>query len=130
MKSQQIKTSSNRSFGFVFFLFFLIIAVYPLFNSNSIYYWALFISFIFLVLSIMNSKILTPLNKIWFKFGLLIGLIISPLVMGLIYFVVVTPTSFIMKILGKDILNLKKNDKKNTYWIQKSEPKSKMKKQF
>ena len=126
---KKIKVSSNKSFGIVFSIFFLLISVYPLLNSDPIYYWSLFISFIFLVLGLMNSKILSPLNLLWFKFGILLGKIVSPVVMGIIFFLVVTPISIILKIFGKDVLNLKFNNNK-TYWIEKNGPKSNMKKQF
>ena len=125
----KIKLGSNRSFGIVFFVVFLLVSFYPLINEENIRYWSLFISFIFLILGLLNSKILTPLNKIWFKFGILLGKIISPLVMGIIFFLAVTPIGFLMKILKKDLLNLKFN-KDKSYWIEKTEPKSKMKNQF
>ena len=124
-----IKVSSNRSFGIVFFIVFLLIALYPLLKDNDLRIWSLVISFIFLILGLINSKILTPLNRLWFKFGLLLGKFISPLIMGIIFFVVVTPIGIIMRLLKKDLLNLKYN-KKETYWINKSGPKSKMKNQF
>ena len=124
-----IKISSNRSFGVVFFIVFLLIALYPLLNNNEVRLWSLIISFLFLILGILNSKILSPLNKIWFKFGLILGKIISPIIMGIIFFLVVTPIGFIMKLLGKDLINLKFNNEKS-YWIEKSGPKSKMKNQF
>tara|TARA_Y100000816_G_C25585569_1_gene314652 strand:- start:55 stop:441 length:387 start_codon:yes stop_codon:yes gene_type:complete len=126
---KKIKVSSNKSFGIVFSIFFLLISVYLLLNNNPIYYWSLFVSFIFLVLGLMNSKILSPLNLLWFKFGILLGKIVSPVVMGIIFFLVVTPISIILKIFGKDVLNLKFNNNK-TYWIVKDGPKSNMKKQF
>ena len=126
---KDIKISSNRSFGIVFFIVFFIVSIYPLFKNGDLRVWSLIISIIFLALGLINSKFLTPLNKLWFRFGLLLGSIVSPLVMGLIFFLVVTPTSIFMRILRKDILNLKKNDK-NTYWIEKSGPKSKMRNQF
>ena len=125
----EIKISSNRSFGIVFFIVFLLIALYPLLKGNDLRIWSLIISFIFLVLGLINSKILTPLNRLWFKFGLLLGRFISPIIMGIIFFVVVTPIGIIMRLLKKDLLNLKYN-KKETYWIDKSGPKSKMKNQF
>ena len=125
----EIKISSNRSFGIVFFIVFLLIALYPLLKDNDLRIWSLVISFIFLILGLINSKILTPLNRLWFKFGLLLGKFISPLIMGIIFFVVVTPIGIIMRLLKKDLLNLKYN-KKGTYWIDKSGPKSKMKNQF
>ena len=125
----EIKISSNRSFGIVFFIVFLLIALYPLLKDNDLRIWSLVISFIFLILGLINSKILTPLNRLWFKFGLLLGKFISPLIMGIIFFIVVTPIGIIMRLLKKDLLNLKYN-KKETYWIIKSGPKSKMKNQF
>ena len=124
-----IKISSNRSFGIVFFIVFLLIATYPLLKGNDVRIWSLLISFGFLILGLMNSKILSPLNKLWFKFGLILGKIISPLIMGIIFFVVVTPIGVVMRVLKKDLLNLKYNQKE-TYWIEKTGPKSKMKNQF
>ena len=124
-----IKISSNRSFGLVFFVVFLLISIYPLLHGQNLRFWSLIVAIIFLSLGLLNSKILTPLNKIWIKFGLFLGSIISPIIMSIIFFFVVTPISFVMKVLGKDILNLKRNNN-NTYWIDKSGPKSKMKNQF
>jgi len=126
---KDIKISTNKSFGLVFFVVFFLISVYPLLNAGNIRFWSLIVAIIFLTLGLLNSKILTPLNKIWFKFGLLLGSIVSPIVMSIIFFFVVTPISLIMRILGKDILNLKWNNS-NSYWIEKSGPKSKMKNQF
>tara|TARA_B110001450_G_C17300825_1_gene351358 strand:- start:82 stop:465 length:384 start_codon:yes stop_codon:yes gene_type:complete len=124
-----IKIASNRSFGFVFFIVFLIIATYPLVNNGELRIWSLSISLLFLILGLLNSKILYPLNKIWFKFGILLGKVISPIVMGIIFFFVVTPIGLLMKVFNKDLLNLKFN-KNKSYWIEKNEPKSKMKNQF
>ena len=129
MNQNDIKIGSNRSFGIVFFIVFLLIAIYPLLSGESVRLWSLAIATIFFILGIINSSLLSPLNKIWFKFGLLLGRFISPLVMGLIFFLVVTPIALFMKLLKKDLLNLKFN-KDNTYWIVKSGPKSKMKNQF
>ncbi len=129
MKNNEIKISTNRSFGLVFFVFFLIIAIYPFLKGGNIHIWSLIISTIFLILGLLNSKILSPLNKIWFKFGIILGNFISPIVMGLIFFLIVTPTSLVMKITGKNLLNLKKNNR-NSYWITRSKLKSKMKDQF
>ena len=124
-----IKIGSNRSFGLVFFILFLLIAIYPLIHQDDIRTWSLIISLIFFIFGLINSKLLTPLNKIWFKFGIFLGKIISPLVMGVIFFLVVTPIAILMRLLKKDLLNLKFNNDKS-YWIEKSEPKSKMKNQF
>ena len=124
-----IKIGSNRSFGIVFFIVFLLIAIYPLINQGEIRVWSVLISLLFLILGIINSKILTPLNKAWFKFGIFLGKIISPIVMGIIFFLFVTPIAFLMRILKKDLLNLKYN-KNSSYWIEKTDPKSTMKNQF
>ena len=124
-----IKISSNRSFGIVFFIVFLLIALYPLTYSQDIRIWSVIISIIFLVLGLFNSKILTPLKKLWFKFGIFLGKIISPIIMGIIFFLVVTPIGLLMRLLGKDLINLKYNNNKS-YWIEKKGPKSKMKNQF
>ena len=124
-----IKKSSNKSFGIVFFIVFIIIGFWPLPDFNNYRLWPIIIAFIFLSLGLANSKLLTPLNILWFKFGVLLGKIVSPIVMGVIFFAVVTPTGFLMRILKKDLLNLKFTNK-DTYWIKKNEPKSKMKNQF
>ena len=126
---EEVKISSNKSFGIVFFVVFLIISLYPLVNSENIRIWSLIISLSFLILGLINSSILTPFNKIWFKFGILIGKIVSPFIMGVIFYIVVTPTSLLLRLFKKDILNLKFNDNKS-YWINKNEKRSKMKNQF
>ncbi len=127
--TEKIKISSNRSFGIVFFIVFLLISIYPLINQSEIRLWSLIISLIFLVLGIANSKFLTPLNKLWFRFGLFLGKIISPIIMGIIFFLVVTPIGLLMRLLKKDLLNLKINDEK-TYWIKKIDTNNRMNKQF
>ena len=126
----EIKLGSNRSFGLVFFIVFVLIAIYPLINQGELRIWSLIIALFFLVLGLFNSKILTPLNKLWFRFGLFLGKIISPIIMGVIFFLVVTPIGLLMRFFGKDVLNLKLNKKKSSYWIEKVGPKSKMKNQF
>ena len=125
----EIKIGSNKSFGIVFFFVFLLIAIYPLINNQDIRLWSLTISIVFLILGIFNSKILDPFNKLWFKFGIFLGKIISPLIMGIIFFLVVTPIGLLMRLMGKDLLNLKYNNNKS-YWIEKDGPKSKMRNQF
>ena len=124
-----VKIGSNRSFGIVFFVFFLLVAIYPLINNGELRLWSLIISIIFLLLGLVKSRILNPLNKLWFKFGIFLGKLISPIIMGIIFFLVVTPIGLLMKLLGKDLLNLKYNVNKS-YWIEKNDPKSKMKNQF
>ena len=129
MKENKIKIGSNRRFGIVFFIVFFIISLFPLLKGNDIRIWSLLVSLIFLALGLINSNILSPLNKLWFKFGLLLGNFISPIVMGLVFFLVVTPTGLFMRLIGKDLLNLNKKNVKS-YWIDKTGPKSKMKNQF
>tara|TARA_Y100000816_G_scaffold92628_1_gene64103 strand:- start:193 stop:579 length:387 start_codon:yes stop_codon:yes gene_type:complete len=126
---QNIKLPSNRNFGIVFAIVFLIISLWPLLSQNEIRSWSLIVSIIFLTLGLVNSKLLLPLNKIWFKFGIFLGNFIAPIVMGIIYFFVVTPTGLIMKMLGKDLLNLKKSNK-DSYWIKKDNSNSSFKNQF
>ena len=127
--NKNTKLPTNKNFGIVFSIVFLIIALFPLINDENLRIWSLIVSTIFLFLGLINSKILTPLNKIWFKFGLILGKIVSPIIMGVIFFLVVTPTALIMRLVGKDLLNLKFN-KYKSYWIEKTGPKSKMKNQF
>ena len=124
-----IKKSSNKSFGIVFFIVFILIGIWPLLNNESYRLWAIIVAFTFLILGLINSKFLTPLNILWFKFGVLLGKIVSPLVMGMIFFFVVTPIAILMRILKKDLLNLKFNSDES-YWIKKNGYKSKMKNQF
>ena len=129
MKNNEIKISSNKSFGIVFAIVFFLIALWPIIKSNDIRIWSLILSVIFLILGLMNSSILTPLNKIWFKFGIFLGNIIAPIVMGIIFFFVVTPIGLIMRLLGRDLIKLKKNNE-NSYWIEKKDAESSMRKQF
>ena len=126
---EKIKLPSNRNFGIVFSIVFLIIAIWPILNQNEIRIWSIIISLIFLILGLINSKFLSPLNKAWFKFGLILGSVIAPIVMGIVFFFVVTPTGLIMKVLGKDILGLKRN-KNNTYWLEKDNSNNNLKNQF
>ena len=127
MKSQQIP--SNRSFGILFFFVFLIISLWPLLYQENLRLWSILISLIFLFLGIFNSKILTPLNKVWMKFGLFLGNVISPIVMAIIFFGVVTPTGLVLKLFKKDVLKLKKNNS-SSYWIEKDNSNNDMKNQF
>ena len=126
---KEIKMPTNRNFGTVFFLVFLIISLFPLLKNENIRIWSIIIALVFLVLGLLNSKFLTTLNKIWFRFGIILGSIVSPIVMGIVFYTIVTPTSLIMRALGKNLLNLKKRNKK-TYWVERSKIKSKMKNQF
>ena len=121
------KMSSNRSFGLLFFVVFLFIALWPLKYDENIRSWAILLSIIFLFLGILNSKLLYPFNKVWNYLGLILGVLVSPIVMGLVFFLVVTPTGLIVRLFRKDLLRLKKNKKINSYWINKEKIKSKIK---
>ena len=129
MNYKDIKIGSNRSFGVVFFVVFLLIGLWPILKGNEIRIWSIVISLIFLILGVLNSKILTPFNKVWFRFGIFLGNFISPIIMGIVFFLVVTPTGLIMKLFRKDLINLRKNNS-STYWIEKKDIKSSMKNQF
>ena len=125
-----IKIGSNRNFGIVFSIVFLLISLYPLFKSGDIRVWSLIVSFLFLILGILNSKILTPLNNLWIKFGELLGKIIAPIVMGVVYFIILTPISLLVRIFGKDLLGLKYSKNLNSYWITRKKKIGTMDKQF
>ena len=126
MKSQ----SSNKSFGLLFFIIFLILGLWPLKNGENINFFFITVSVIFLLLSLINSKLLSPLNKTWIKLGEILGLIIAPIVMALVYFVILTPVSIIVRVFGKDLLGLKFSKEKETYWIKRKKILGSMKKQF
>jgi len=125
-----IKISSNRNFGLVFFFIFLVVSIWPLTHNESPRIWSAIISLAFLILVLTRSKLLTPLNRLWAKFGIILGAIIAPIVMGVVFFLVVTPIGLVMKIIGKDLLSIKYDKKKETYWIKRDKPTSTMKQQF
>ena len=129
-RNSNIKISSNRNFGLVFFIVFLIVTIWPITYDEPVRIWSAIISLVFLILGLMNSILLTPLNKLWFKFGIILGAIVSPVVMGVVFFLVVTPIGLIMKIMGKDLLNKKYDKKKRTYWIKRDTLIGTMKRQF
>ena len=122
--------SSEKSFGVVFSIVFLIVALYPLINSEGLRIWALVASMIFFLLAFIAPKVLVFPNKLWFKFGLLIGSIVAPIVMAFVYFVTVLPTGLIMRLLGKDLLKQKLDKNAKSYWIERKEPMGSMKNQF
>ena len=122
--------SSEKSFGVVFSIVFLIVALYPLINSEGLRIWALFVSIIFFLLAFLAPKVLVLPKKLWFKFGLLMGSIVAPIVMTLVYFVTVVPTGLIMRLLGKDLLKQKLDKHAKSYWIERKEPMGSMKNQF
>lgn len=129
MKSNITNKTSNKNFGITFFVVFILISIYVFYKTQIINYYLIIIALAFLILGLINSKILSPLNNLWFKFGILLGKIVSPIVMGVIFFAVVTPIGIIMKLLKKNLLNLN-NKNQRTYWIVKKTQDSTMKNQF
>jgi hypothetical protein len=126
MKSQ----SSNRSFGLLFFIVFLILGLWPLKNFGNLNYYLVVASGFFLVLGLINSKLLSPLNNAWIKFGEILGLIIAPIVMAFVYFIFLTPISLVVRFFGKDLLKVKFNKKIDSYWIKRKKNLGPMNKQF
>ena len=123
------KKNTNRSFGILFFIVFSIISIWPILSGGELRLWSSILAIIFLIMGITKSRFLTPLNIAWIKFGELLGIIISPLIMGLVYFLVVLPMGILMRVLGKDLLRLKFNKNIETYW-NKKEAKTNFNKQF
>tara|TARA_B100001564_G_C20118397_1_gene436827 strand:- start:123 stop:503 length:381 start_codon:yes stop_codon:yes gene_type:complete len=121
---------TNKSFGLLFFIVFLILALWPLKNGDNINFYFLSISGIFLILGLINSKLLTPFNKAWIKLGEILGIIIAPVIMALVYFIILTPLSLTVRAFGKDLLGLKFLKEKKTYWIKRKKNLGTMKKQF
>ena len=123
------KKNSNRTFGILFFLVFLVIGIWPILNNEGLRWWSIIISLIFLFLGIINSRILTPFNKIWIKIGELLGRVIAPIVMAIIYFFIITPMAILLKLLRKDLLKIKFSPV-TTYWIKRDKKFGSMKRQF
>ena len=124
------KNTQNRSFGLLFFIVFLAFALWLLIKKGEINLYLISIALIFLILGLLNSKILTPLNKSWIKFGELLGRIIAPIVMGIVYFIILTPISLLVRLLGKDLIGMKFDKNLKTYWIKRKKNLGTMDKQF
>ena len=122
--------NSNKSFGLLFFIVFLIIGLWPLKNGDSLNIYFIVISGIFLILGLINSRLLSPLHKIWIKLGEILGVIISPIIMFMVYFIVLTPVSLIVRLFGKDLLGLKFFKKDESYWIIRKSNLGSMNNQF
>ena len=124
------KLSSNRSFGIVFFIFFLILSLFPLLKNNQVNFYFLVTALVFLILGLLNAKILTPLNKYWVKFGDILGKFVSPIIMLLIYFFTVFPVNLLLRLFNEDVMYLKLHKKNKSYWIKKEVNDSNMNNQF
>ena len=127
---KKIHSSSNKSFGILFFFVFLILSIWPLINGDQVNLYLIFISVIFLILGLLDSKLLSPLNKTWVRFGEILGILIAPVIMALVYFIILTPISLFVRMFGKDLLGLKFLNKQDTYWIKRKKTLGSMKKQF
>ena len=125
-----MKRSSEKSFGILFFIVFAIIGLYPLLSFNFVRVWALAIALIFLFLGLTKPSVLKPLNTGWIKLGEILGKIIAPIVMLLVFFIVITPIGLMLRLFGKDILGLKFSEKVKTYWVTKDKNIGPMKRQF
>ena len=126
MKSQ----NSNRSFGLLFFIVFIVVGLWPVIKGEAANIYLILISLFFLIFGLINSKILSPFNKAWIKFGEILGLIIAPIIMALVYFIILTPISLIVRMFGKDLLGLKFLKNQDTYWTKRKKKIGTMKKQF
>ena len=124
-----MKKSSEKSFGILFSIIFFLIAIWFFLEDGKFIFWALALSFIFLFVAFLKKELLKPLNIAWIKLGEILGKIIAPLVMTLIFFFILTPLSFIIRIFGKDLLKLKFS-KDNSYWIKREKNITTMDKQF
>ena len=123
------KNKSNKSFGIIFFIVFLIIGLWPLINGEGVRIWSILVSLPFLILGILNSRILSPLSYVWIKLGIIMGNFISPIVMAIIFYLLISPFGIVMRIFGKDLL-MKKYSKKSSYWIKREKKLNPMKMQF
>jgi len=127
-KLNNISKKNNINFGILFFIFFIIIGFYPLKSGGVIRIWFVVLSIVFLIITIIRPNLFTFLNQLWIQFGILLGKIISPIVMGLIFFFVITPIGILLKIFKKDVMGLKKEA--SSYWINRKDKLQSMKKQF
>jgi hypothetical protein len=123
------KNKSNKSFGIIFFIVFLIIGLWPLINGEGVRIWSILVSLPFLILGILNSRILSPLSYVWIKLGIIMGNFISPIVMAIIFYLLISPFGIVMRIFGKDLL-MKKYSKKSSYCIKREKKMNPMKMQF
>jgi Saxitoxin biosynthesis operon protein SxtJ len=121
-RQEDIKPSSDRSFGLVIATFLLIVAFWPLVHAKPVRWWALGVAAVFAVLALLWTPALAPLNKLWTKLGILLYKIVSPVVLGLLFYVTVTPIALLMRLLGEDPLRLRREPDAASYWINRIPP--------
>jgi hypothetical protein len=121
-RAADVRIASERSFGIVFCVVFLVIGLWPLVRSDGPRWWSLAVAAAFLAAAFLLPKALAPLNRSWARFGLLLHRITNPIVMGLVFFLAVTPTALMMKLLGKDPLRRRIDPAAKTYWIERTPP--------
>ena len=124
------QNNQNRSFGLLFFIVFLALGLWPLVKTGEINLYLVLIAIVFLVLGILNSKMLSPLNKWWIKLGEILGRIVAPLVMGIVYFLILTPISLLVRLFGKDLIGMKFSNDIKSYWVKRKKHLGSMDKQF
>ena len=121
-RTHDVKSSSNRGFGWVFTVAFLVIGVWPLVFGQAIRWWSLVVAMVFLAITLAAPALLAPLNKIWLAFGMLLHRIISPVVLGIMFYIVVTPMGWLMRLFGKDSMRMRGGDRAGSYWIKREPP--------
>ena len=126
----EVESGSEKNFGIVFAVVFLLISLYPLVDNKDVHLWSLVISLIFFLLAYVDPKVLSVPNKLWFKLGMALGAVVAPVVMALVYFSTVVPIGLIMRLMGKDLLRQKLDKNTKSYWIERNEPMGSMKDQF
>jgi hypothetical protein len=126
----EVESGSEKNFGIVFAVVFLLISLYPLVDNKDVHLWSLIISLIFFLLAYVAPKVLSVPNKLWFKLGMALGAVVAPVVMALVYFSTVVPIGLIMRLMGKDLLRQKLDKNTKSYWIERNEPMGSMKDQF
>ena len=121
-RTHAVKSSSNRGFGWVFTVVFLVIGVWPLVSGQAIRWWSLIVAMVCLVITLAAPALLSPLNKLWLRLGLLMNRIVSPVVLGFMFYVVVTPMGWLMRLFGKDSMRLRTDDRGGSYWLRRDPP--------
>jgi hypothetical protein len=121
-RGQQVKASSNRAFGWVFVIVFLIVALGPLVFGGALRWWSLIVSGVVAVITVAAPALLTIPNRLWLRFGLLLHRVISPIALAIMFYIVVTPMGLLMRAFAKDALRLRRDAAAESYWIKREPP--------